>query len=192
MASPQRIEELKGQAEALAQVVAEVFDGKAGIKFNPKPTAERRDLIEWQGKMRIAGMEIFNTSTYISYVNYFLSEADKQKKNALGAVVLYILETQLFTFITKMNYPKVDDENPEELKEGCGRICADITNNFQKKLASMGYPSLVMGNVDNARNTVPVGVAFNIKEYDKFLVTFCLDNKKMMAVEMTFGAMPKR
>ena len=192
MGSKQRVEELKIQADALVGVVKDIFDKKAGIKFNPAPAVERRDLIEWQGKMRIAGMEIFNASTYISYINYYISEADKQKKNAAGAIVLYVLETQLFPFITKLGYPKVDDENPEELKEGCGRICVDMANDFQKKLAVMGYPSLAMGPVDNNRNTVPVGVAFNIKEYDKFLTSFCLDNKKVMALEMTLGPLPKK
>ena len=192
MGSKQRVEELKIQSDALVEVVKDIFEKKAGIKFNPAPAVERRDLIEWQGKMRIAGMEVFNASTYISYVNYYLSEADKQKKNALGALVLYILETQLFPFIAKLNYPKVDDENPEELKEGCGRICVDMANDFQKKLAAMGYPTLVMGNVDNNRNTVPVGVSFNIKEYDKFVTSFCLDNRKVMALELTLGPMSKR
>ena len=192
MGSPQRVEELKVQANALVEIVKDIFDKKAGIKFNPAPAVERRDLIEWQGKMRIAGMEVFNASTYISYINYYLSEADKQKKNALGAVVLYILEEQLFSVITKLGYPKVDDENPEELKEGCGRICVDMANDFQKKLAAMGYPALVMGAVDNNRNTVPVGVSFNVKEYDKFVTSFCLNDKKVIAVELTLGPMPKR
>ena len=182
--------ELRPLAEALAEVVTTTFDKKGPVKFSEKPSLERKDIIEYNGKMRIAGMEKFNNPAFISFVNYYLSEQEKQKRSAVGAVVLFVLETHLVTILNKLGYPKVDDESETEMMEGCGKLCADIGEAFKSKLSSMGYAQLLMTTPENYRNAIPQGVSFSFKEYDKFEISFKLD-KKVMAAEMTMGVIPR-
>ena len=179
--------ELKPFAEALGEVISSMFDKKGGIKFSAKPSIERKDIIEWQGKMRIAGMEKFNEPTFISFVNYYLSEQDKQKKSVLGAVIIFVIEGQLVSILNKLGYPKVDDESETEMKEGCGKLCQDIGEAFKAKIGAMGYAEPLMTIPENYRSNVPQGVSFNFKEYDKFELNFSLENKKVLVIEMTLG-----
>ncbi len=183
--------ELKSLAESLAEVMATIFEKQGGVKFSGKPGIERRDIVEWNKKMTITGMEKFNSSTYISFVQYYLNDQDKEKQNVLGALVLFIAESQLPTFVSKLGYPKVDDENIEEMVGGCGKICADLAKTFQEKLASLGYPPLPMSDVKSYRNSVPQGVGFCYKEYDKFEINFSMENRKVLCAELTMGVMPR-
>ena len=183
--------ELKSLAEALAEVMTVTFDKKGGIKFAAKPTIERRDIVEWNKKMTITGMEKFNGLTYISVVNYYLSDLDKQKQNTLGALILFVAEGNLPTFVSKLGFPKVDDENPDEMKEGCGKVCNELSEAFKEKLISLGYPKLLNSDIQNHRNNVPQGVNFCYKEYDKFEINFSIENRKVLSTELTLGVMPR-
>ena len=66
-------EELKQIAEILKEVVTAIFNEKGEIKFSKIPL-ERKNIIEYQGKMRADGLEKFTgTATYLSAVNFYLS-----------------------------------------------------------------------------------------------------------------------
>lgn len=193
MGSKERENELKIQAEGLAEVVSSLFDKKGSVKLG-KPALEMKTIIEWNNRMRITGMEKFNAATYISYMSCFLNDQEKQKKNVLGALILYIVEPQLFPYVTKLQYPKIDDENEDELLNSCGLILADIAKAFAEKLTGMGYSSLTIDSPQNYKNSIAQGVPFSLKEYDKFEIMFSspVDSKKVMALEMTLGVIPKR
>ena len=65
--------DLKNLAGTLAEVVEKSFRGATPVNFSDKPAIEIRDIIEYDGRMRVSGMEIFNGPTYISAVNFYRS-----------------------------------------------------------------------------------------------------------------------
>ncbi len=186
----QREVELKILAEALAEAISKTFEEKGSLRLH-KSSLERRDIIEYNGKMRISGLEKFNNPAIISFVNYYLSEQDQKKQNALGALIIFVLESQVISLLNKLGYPKVDEDNEEALQASCGQLCHDFGTAFKSKLAGMGYTDPVMSAPQNFRNNIPQGINFCFKEYDKFEIGFALEDQKLLVAEMTMGVIPR-
>lgn len=179
-------------AVSLTQAIADLFKEKGEIKFSKDPAMERKNIIEYNGRMRADGMEKFNDPTFVSTVNFYVSAKDMERHNAIGALVVYVEQAYIVTLLRLLKYPPVDDENIEAMKDSCGTLCNIIAGRFKSTISSSGFIELEMSPFSNYRNTASAGVEFCFKEYDKYELTFYIDNKKRMVVEMTMGAIPMK
>lgn len=184
-------EVLKRLADILAQGVVALFDERAGIKFSQDPVLERKNIIEYNGRMRVDGMEKFNEPTFISTVNYYASKKDMEAHKAVGALVVYVEQEYIVTMLKQLKYPMANDEDEEEMKDCCGTLCNIIAGRFKSDLVASGHVELEMSAFSNYRNTSIKGVEFDYAEWDKFEISFFIDGKKRLVVEMTMGTVPK-
>ena len=179
-------------AAELARAVTELLKEKGEIKFTKDPVLVRKNILEYNGRMRADGMEKFNDPTFVSTVNFYASAKDMEKHSALGALIVYVEQAYICTLLRLLKYPPVDDENIEAMKDSCGTLCNIIAGRFKSAISSMGLIELEMSPFSNYRNTASAGVEFCFKEYDKYEITFFIDNHKRLVVEMTMGAIPAK
>ena len=142
--------------------------------------------------MRAEGMEKFNNPTYVASLNYYRDTKSMDARKAIGALIVYVEQEYVATIMKLLQYPKVDDENEEALKDSCGALCNIIGGRFKSEVSRAGYVELEMSPFSSYRNSIPHGVAFCYNEYDKYEVIFFIDKAKRLVVEMTMGAIPKR
>ena len=73
--------DLEKFAEILKKSVVALFEERGEIHFSESPRLERKQIIEYEGKIRANGIERFSGEvTYVSAVNFYASAADLAKK----------------------------------------------------------------------------------------------------------------
>jgi hypothetical protein len=178
-------------AKTLSKSVEQLFLERNAIKFSQPAILERKNIIEYNGKMRAEGMEKFNDPTFISAINYYLTKNDMDKNKAIGAVITYIEQAYVTTLLKQLKYPLADDEDLDALADCCGTLCNIIAGAFKTGISKMGYKELEMSHFKSYRNLIVSGVDFCYNEREKYELSFFLKDQKRLVIEMTMGILPK-
>ncbi|OGX05859.1 MAG: hypothetical protein A2Z88_01160 [Omnitrophica WOR_2 bacterium GWA2_47_8] len=186
--------ELETFAQILSQSVIALFQERGQASFSQPPKLEQKNIYEYEGRMRVDGMEKFNNeATYISAVNYYLNAADMAKHKAIGVVVVYVPQDYLAKMMKTLQYPLFDDDNDDALRDSCGTLCNIIAGRFKSDMKAAGYQELEMSPFINFRNSSFSGVEFCGSEFQKYDLNFFLENnQKKMVIELSIGIVPKR
>ena len=179
---------------ALMGVVEPILSKMSSIGVSPSqdPQVNEIDIVEYDGRMRVAGLEKFNSVCFVSAVNFYLSQAEQKQNKVKGAMVLYMDSENGSKIYKVLGFPVPDDEDDISMMEACGKICKLIGEGFVNALTNSGYTSLVMSEPDNHKNNIMEGIAFS-KEQKK-LQEFCFFywKKKTIAIELTLAAIPMK
>jgi len=163
------------------------------VSFSGAATKEKRKIIEYDGRMRADGMEKFdNEPTYVSAVNFYTSEADMEKQKTLGALIVYVEQSYIAKLMKMLQYPPIDDESDDAMRDSCGTLCNIIAGRFKSEIAQEGYVELEMSHFSNYRNSAFKGVSFCFSEFDVYQMNFDIDKTKRLVIEMTIGPVPKK
>jgi len=185
--------ELDKFGEMLERSLIALFQERGELMFSSSPEKQKRQIIEYDGKMRADGMEKFdNEPTYVSAVNFYASEKDMEKKKTLGALIVYVEQAYLPKLMRLLKYPPVDEESEDAMKDSCGTLCNIISGRFKSEIVSAGYIELEMSHFKNFRNSSFEGIDFCYAEYDLIELACNIDKGKRLVIEMTMGAIPKQ
>lgn len=155
-------------------------------------TFKALNIIEYQGRMGSSGMEKFNGPTYVAGVSFFLSEQDRDKRRAKGALVLYLEASNAEKFFRGFGFPVPDEDDEEEASAACGKICALLAEKFKGKLSETGFPELFLSKPACNKNSLPDGVDFSHDQKQKQEISFYFWKKKAMVVDITMADLPRR
>jgi len=184
--------DLEKFAELMVRGVTDLFQERGNIAFSSRPVLEKQEIIEYEGRMRVDGMDKFdNEPTYVSAINYYINSKAMEKHDAVGAVVVYVKQEYLAGIMKKLQYPPFDDDSDDELRDSCGTLCNIIAGRVKSEFVKAGYIELEMSHFINFRNSAFDGVEFCSSEYDKYEAMFELDGKKKLVVELSLGIIPK-
>lgn len=184
--------DLQRLATILSEVVEKTFQGaNSTLHFSNKPAIEERDIIEYQGRMRVEGMGIFNGPTYISVVNFYRSPKEQKDRKACGAVVVYLKAEYAEMFLKAAGQKNIIEDDEESALSGCGEVCKTIVDSFKEELKAAGYVELVAAPVQNHHNNVPSGVDFSFDQYKKYEIGFMVKGQRALAVDITMARIPQ-
>ena len=185
--------DLKSLADVLAEVVDKVFKAATPpVLFSEKPVIQERDIIEYHGKMRVSGMEIFNGPTYISAVNFYPSAKDQQENKACGAVVMYLEEGNSEILLKALGQKNIDEDDNQAILNSCADGCKIISERFKTELTAKGYGDLFLSAPKNYHNYVPPGIDFSLDQYKKYELNFLIKGRKVLAVDLTMAPIKGR
>ncbi len=180
------------QGILLAEVIKRILNRRADIQLAKIETElALRPITEFMERMRVSSIEKFDSTTYISTINFYKSEKDQDGQRALGAIVVYIEGKYIAELLKRMDYPIDDPRDEETLLDGCGTICNLMAGNFKSGLTQLGYAELVMSHFSSFRNEVLEGVPYDIDQQNKYEVTTRIDGVKRMVADLTMGEIPK-
>ena len=184
---------LNSYAEMLRDILSRIIQKNAKIQFSKDPVIEKRDIVEYNKKMRVSALEKFNAPGYLSAINYYLTPKDKETKNATGAFIFYIVEGNLKKSFEAagMAVAGFDDDDLEQVTAKCNQLCQTISDEFCSELKSKGYKELIASTPVSARNTIPEGVGFSFNQYQKCEVSFHVKNIKSFTLEVTLPLLKK-
>ena len=83
---------LKLLADKFAKHLDQFCETELDIVFTKDPQAEEKNIIEYEGKMRVDGMTKFNGPCYISALNVYQSEKDLRQQKTCGVIAMFIKE----------------------------------------------------------------------------------------------------
>ncbi len=180
------------QGLLLAEVVKRILNRRAGIQLSKiKSSFEVKPITEFMQRMRVSSIEKFDTTTYISTINFYSNEKKMKTQDALGALVLYIEGKYVTELLKKLNYPVDDARDEETLEDGCGTLCNLIAGNFKSGLTQLDYIELPMSHFLSFRNEILDGVAYDFTKEQKYEISIEIDGVKRIMVDLAMGDIPK-
>ena len=176
-------------ALALAAAVKKIFYEKSSMTFSSEPKLEKKLITQFVHRMRVDAMEKFNATTVFSVIEFAAKAQDLERGDYLTTLVVYLEAKFLPEFLRLMQYPYIDSDDEEELKDGCGTLCNVIAGQFKKEIVSLGYKDVMMSHFESYINTIADGVAIPPRSMEKFELSFEVEGTKRMVVEVISPSM---
>lgn len=166
----------------LQKVVEGVLKSTGNLNVSQEIQIHERDVIEYESRMRVSGMEKFNAPCYVASISYYRDEASQAKQDACGVMVVYIEEESVSKLLTAMGYKTAKASEEEAILDHCGELCNLISGNFKNELAGFGYSGLVSTAPITAKNSIPSGVDFPYSQYKLYEADFYLWKEKILVL----------
>lgn len=185
------LDEFYIQALLLSKVVTRLLKKQGDIDLYKKPAIAKHPITEFAGRMRVTGVTKFEYKTYISVVNFYLTDQDKDKNKALGAIIIYICENYIVDLLKKLGYPVVDEDDEDALEDAIGTFCNLIAGNFKAGLTQLGYKELAMSHFLAYQNDILNGIAYDKTQTELYELTFTIKGEKWIVIDYTMGPIPQ-
>jgi len=176
---------------ALSAAVKKVFFEKSEAKFSNEPVIEKRPIIRTGHRMRVDAMVKFNKTTFFSIVHFHRDAAALEANDPVGLLIVYIERTFVPEILQMLKYPYIDYDDDHEVLDGTGAITNLIAGQFKRELARLGYADLEMSYFKSYVNTAIDGVDYPRGQAEGYEISFEIEDKKRLVVEMVMGALPK-
>ena len=178
---------------AVTGVMEEVLAKLGGINPTASPTTKTVDIEEYEGRMRVNGIDKFQAPSYISTVVFYSSAGDAgQHRNAKGTVVLYVDHENAGKLFNGLGFRVPEDEDDVSMMESCGKMADLIASTFKNRLVQQGYADLAKSAPSNYKNSVPEGVEFSKDQTSKQEYCFFYWKRKAIIVEVALTPIPRR
>ncbi len=177
-------------ATTLMGCVQETFEKMCHVSFSQTPEFHAKEIIEYDSRMRIFGLEKFNGPCYMSFLNFYFNQKDFEAKKCCGVMVLYIEEEAAEKLVRALGQSGLDAEDPEIILDTCGEFCNVIAGQFKNELRSFGYMDLVISAPLKYHNIIPEGVDFPYSEHKQYELMFYLWKQKVVVVDMVMAPVP--
>ena len=175
----------------LKNVVDRTFQQSGKITFSEEPTIERKDIIEYDHRMRASGLDKFNYPAFVAAVNFYKTQKDEQEHNACGAVVFYIKASMVEQILKAVGIRGFDEDEDESVAGKCAEFCLALTEEFKKELMNAGYANLIMSQPICAKNNIFQGVEFSYDQYDRFELSYSHSKQKVLVLDLTMANLPR-
>ena len=173
-------------------VVEETFKQMCHVDFSAEPVAAERDIIEYNGRMRVFPMEKFNAPAYVGVVNYYFTQKDLDGGHAIGAFVFMIKDEMVEKLFKAFNRPASEAENEAIALDIIGEFTNILAGNVKNELRSLEYHDLIISAPYKYKNVVPEGVQFDYNLFKKQEIIFTLWKEKCVVVEACMGYVPQK
>lgn len=175
----------------LTVAVKKVFYEKSELKFSAEPVIEKKPIIQFMQRMRVEAMEKFNQTTFFSVVHFYKNVTALEANDPAGFLIVYIERTFVPEMLRLLKYPYIDYDNDDEVLDGTGAIVNLIAGQFKKELIRLGHADLEMSHFKSFINSNVNGVDYPRDQVEKYEVSFEIDDKKRLVVEMVMGPLPR-
>jgi hypothetical protein len=177
---------------AVKEVLNQTLSRMSGIPPTAEPENKEVEIDEYEGRMKVGGMEKFEAPSYVSAVSYYLTKSDLERHKAKGAFVLYLDAENASKIYKALGFKVHEDEDDVSMMNACGEFCHQLADSFKNKLTEAGYSDLVMGDPVNYKNSALRGVEFSPEQTIKYEFSFFYWKRKSIVVEVTLADIPRK
>ncbi len=179
-------------ASAVLGSVEGALSNLPGIIPTDSPKTKELEIEEYEGCMKATGVEKFESSSYLSVINYYLSNSDLEHHKPKGTLILYLGSENAGKFYKALGFKVPEDEDDASMLEACGKFCNSLGESFKNKLKESGYGGLVMSIPENYKNSVMGGAEFSAEQATIQEFSFFYWRNKAIVVEVVFADIPRR
>lgn len=177
---------------AVIRVVEDAFTQLCHAAFSAEPVVVEKDIIEYDGRMRLSPMEKFNAPAYVAAVNYHLSEQHLQAHDVAGTFILYVKEDMVEKLFKAFGQPASASEDEAKCLDAVGRLCDILAGDLKNKIAGLGLAELAVSAPVKYKNAVPGGVPFDYNLFKEQELSFSFWKEKCIVIEVCLGDIPAR
>jgi hypothetical protein len=172
--------DIQAISSALVGVVQKVFKETCNVTFNGDPEIAQRDIIEYQSRMRVSGIEKLPEACYVVAVSFYTSEENLKKQVSCGALALYIEEELSERIMSGLGKSDFDDDDYDVMLDGCAEFMTKLAESFKTSLAPLGFSNLIISEPLKGRSNIVEGIGFPYKEYQYTEARFKLSKKEAL------------
>ncbi len=173
-------------------VIESVLGKMSGVVATDQPQSKECDIIEYDGRMRVGGMEKFNAPSFVSVINFYISPNDMERHKAKGALVVFVDSENAGKLFHALGFSIPDDEDDVSMMDACGELCNLIAGNFKNELSGLGYADLTISAPHSYKNSVIDGVEYSPDQKNKYEFSFFYWRRKAIVVEVTLANIPQK
>jgi len=173
-------------AESFRACVQSTVAEHCQVTFTKDAKVETRDIIEYESRMRVFGLEKFNDTCFIALVNLYESPLEMERKDVCGVIITYVNEENAERFF-KARLKGRDEEDDELIVELSKELCLAIFERFKNSAHKFGYANLVRGEVESYRSNIEEGALFPYSEDMLYQVNCNLWREKVFVVELVLA-----
>ncbi len=177
---------------AFMAAMGQMLEKLSNIPASQEPKIEESEIIEYEGRMRVSGMEKFNSPAFLSVVNFYLNQGEMQRHKPKGALILYLEAENISKFLKAFGVHFADDEDDKSLMDACGKVCEAVAAEFKNELTRKGYVELVLSNPSNYKNNILEGIAYSQDQKTKQTVNFFYFKTKAIVADLTMADLPRK
>ncbi|MBF0484124.1 MAG: hypothetical protein HQL25_05400 [Candidatus Omnitrophica bacterium] len=171
---------------ALMGYVQEILETKCKAKLSEKAAFLKKNIIEYDSKMRLFGLEKFDGPCYVAAINLYLTKQKLENKDCCGVIVLFLDEEIAELFVRALQ-PGVSYEDPDVVMDNCGELCNIIAVQFKNEAVNFGYANLFLSAPVKAHNDIMYGVDFPFEEDFYYEISFKVKNRKAVVVSFVMA-----
>ena len=176
----------------LTGFIEELITTTGGLPASKPCEIVARPINEYEGRMRINALEKFDVAAYLASTNFYLNQADMQKRRACGALILY-MDIEVADKIFKAAGLQVPyDEDDESMMGMSVTLCQLIVDALKDRLAAAGFSSILSSLPCVYKTKIPEGVEFSKGQDEKQELSFYVLKRKAMAIDWTLPPIPKK
>ena len=138
MATQDKDVHFKNIADAMLNCAQNNFQKGSNVSFSQDPEVKEKDLIEYESRMRVFGLQKFDGLCYLSSVSFYRTEQDLKEHKPVGTMVVFLEEEASGRFLKAMGYRDFDEEEEESVSEKLGQFSKVLAGDFQKHLSWLG------------------------------------------------------
>ena len=176
---------------AATRVVEDTFRQLCHVDFSAEPVVEEKDIIEYNGNMRLFPMDKFNGQAYIGVINYYLTQKDFDEKYPVGTFVLYVKEDIAEKLVKALGRSAREAEDELIVLGVVGEFTGILGGNVKNELKALGYAELILSVPLAYKNVVPEGALFDYNLFRKQEISFSFWKQKCVVVEACIGPVPR-
>lgn len=177
-------------ATTMMGCVQETFEKMCNVSLSKAPEFNEKEIIEYDGRMRVFGLEKFDGPCYISAINFYVDKKHFEEKDSSGVVVLYIEEEAAEKLGKAMGQSEADLEDEEVVLDTCGEFCNVVVGQFKNELRALGYIDLIISAPIKHKNDISEGVDFQYSEKKLYELNFHVWKRKLIVVDITMAPVP--
>ncbi|MBP9855548.1 MAG: hypothetical protein KBD53_11835 [Candidatus Omnitrophica bacterium] len=175
-------------ADALKNFLESTLKAKCNLEFSSPAQLSEREIIEYNSRIRVDGLEKFNGPCYVFGMNYYSSEANQKKDEAAGTLIMFIEEECVERFLKSLGHRGFDEDDQTFVLDKLGEFCKTMAQEFSQNLQSLGYSGLIVSDVSKGKNNLADGLSFPYDRYNYQEIAISIWKKKAMVADIIMTA----
>ena len=174
-------------AESFRACVKKTLEDFCQTSFVKEPKVTTRDIIEYESRMRVFGLEKFNDTCFIAFQTLYESPLEQEKSDVCGTLLVYVQEEnaeRLFKALLK----EKDPEDEEIIIECVRNLCRALFDHFKTTATRFGYANLLGSEVENYMSNIEEGAPFPYSEDTLYQVVCTLWREKVVVAELVLAS----
>ncbi|MBF0618597.1 MAG: hypothetical protein HQL19_00335 [Candidatus Omnitrophica bacterium] len=184
-------QELFQCALILSIAVKKMLQVKGGIYLSADPEPKEKNIVQFEKRMRVDGLEKFGDRTAFSTVFFCRDKEHLERHAAVGSFTIFIPVNYISKLLWQMEYPRIDEEDDMMVLDACGTVANLVAGYFVKEMMDMGYVHLEMSHFESYINTAVDGVEFPSDQATKYETEFYIKGEKRIVTELAMGYVPR-
>jgi hypothetical protein len=181
----------KPEDQAVNSEIISIVDDTFEQLYHAVPSVEpviiEKNIIEYDGRMRLFPMEKFNAPAYVAAFSYHFSQKELEAVDAAGTFILYVKEDMVDKLFKAFGYSVGEAEDEAKCLDVVGQLGAILAGNLKNKLLNMDCADLVISPPYVYKNAVPSGVPFDYSLFKKQEISFSFWKEKCIVIEVCLG-----